>query len=47
MIREAKALLYGMEKQTAPTDDVSSAFPLTFKHIHRVQRSDIALLILL
>jgi hypothetical protein len=47
MICEANALLYGMEKQTALTDDVSSAFPLTFKHIHRVQRSDIALLKLL
>ena len=44
-IREANALLYGMEKQNAATDNVSgSTFPLTFKHIHKVQRSDDKLL---
>jgi hypothetical protein len=38
---------YGMEKQKAPTDDVFSTIPSTFKHIHRVQRIDIPLLKLL
>jgi hypothetical protein len=47
MIREHNALLYGMEKQKATTDNVASTFPLTFKNIHRVQRSDIKLLKLL
>jgi hypothetical protein len=37
-----------MEKQKATTDDVSSTtFPLTFKHIHNVQRSNSKLLKLL
>ena len=48
MIREANALLYGVEKQKATTESVSgSTFPLTFKHIHKVQRSDDKLLELL